>query len=554
MRNHRSPQLRLLLPILFFASQLLLASRLSSQQSPQNPTTCPCTLRGTVLDSVTGNPIHGAFVQASTGSAWSVLTDSEGKFQMDALPAGPITLTAAKPGFLPADEFGSSASKSVSVQSGADAATASLKLTPEGVIFGQVTDENGEPLENFTVSVLSRNPMNLPLYPNPSQRVSTDDEGKFRIAGLHPGFYYVAIHATDGPALTSTRNAPVPQGFAPVFYPAAPDIDSAIPIKVLPGRSLQANLSLKREPFVQLSGTVHGYRPGQHVILNLQDSVGQPSPQQITFDASTGSFHTNWIPPATYTLTAQTYIPDSFDSARPFSFASQLVSAGSNSSGIHLVLQPTVDIPVVIRGFSPTDRQQEQSRRLLLLLEAEAHNVRPRSHIASPVAPASGAPSESLSMVIAGVEPGTYAVRAGVQLVGTYYLESATWGSTDLLRDPLVLNSSGAVPPIDVVVREGAATLSGSVVSRDQPTSAVVVVFSPDDRKSPQIAYARADGEFQLYNLAPGTYRVIALSNLTGLDLQNQDGSRSLASKAREITLAASQTSSLRLELTTVGE
>jgi hypothetical protein len=542
---------RLLILVLLLLSHFLSFSVLSAQQPSAS---CPCTLRGTVLDSVTGNPIHGAFVQVSAGSAWSAFTDSEGKFQLEALPAGPITLTAAKPGFLPADEFGSSASQSVSVQSGPDAAPASLKLTPEGVIFGQVTDENGEPLENFTVSPLSRNPMNPPIIPHSNQQVSTDDEGKFRIAGLHPGFYYVAVRATEGPALTSARNVPVPQGFAPVFYPAAPDLDSAISVKVLPGRSSQANLSLKREPFVQLSGTVSGFRPEQNVVLSLQDSMGQPLPQQITYDASTGSFHTNWIPPAAYTLSAQTYIPDSFDSSRPFSFASQLINASSNSSGIHLVLQPTVDIPVVLRGLSAGNPQQEPLPNLILLLVPKGQTFRGRVHNATEINRNSDAPSPSPSLVVAGVEPGTYDVKVVVYRHSAYYLESATWGSTDLLHDPLALNSSGAVPPIDVVVREGAATLSGSVVSGDQPTSAVVVVFPPDDRRTPQVSYARADGEFQLSNLAPGTYRVIALSNLTGLDLQDLDGLRSLSPKAREITLASSQTSSLRLELTTVGE
>jgi len=63
--------------------------------------------------------------------------------------------------------------------------------------------------------------------------------------------------------------------------------------------------------------------------------------------------------------------------------------------------------------------------------------------------------------------PAPTIVNATVYRGGPYYLESVTWGSTDLLHDPLVLDSSGAVPPIDVVVREGAATLSGTVLSGD---------------------------------------------------------------------------------------
>jgi hypothetical protein len=81
-----------------------------------------------------------------------------------------------------------------------------------------------------------------------------------------------------------------------------------------------------------------------------------------------------------------------------------------------------------------------------------------------------------------------------------------------------------------------------------------VVVFSPDKRIPPEVVSAGSDGTFMRIGLAPGTYRVIAVDYLIGLDLENQDVLRTLSSKAQEVTLALGQTTSLRLELTTVGE
>jgi len=546
---------RLLRTLLFFSFPLLFASRLSSQQPSPDSSSGPCTLRGVVLDAVTGNPIHNAFVQASTGSASSTLTDSEGKFQLDALPAGRITVHATKPGFLSNEEFGSSSPKSFSLQLGPDSAPAILKLTPEGVIFGQVTDENGEPLENFLVSLISRNPMNLPASPASRQQVTTDDEGKFRIASLRPGSYYVAVHPQETPALTSARSAAVPQGFAPVLYPAAADLDSAVPIKVLPGKSAQADFSLKREPFLRISGTVSGYGLDQHVVLALQGSLGEPMVLEIAFEPATGDFHTKWIPPGAYTLIAQSLLRASAEAPLvTSSFASRLVNANSSLSSIHLILQPTVNIPVEIRGFPSADSAQDQSPRLMLFLVNKRQSIPGQAHYATPVNPSSDAPFATSSLVLAGVEPGAYDVKADVFRNGTYYIESVSWGSTDLLHDPLVIDSSGAVPPIDVVVHDGAATLAGTVFSGDQPSRAAVVVFPPDDRRSPEFAFAAEDGEFASLNLAPGTYRVMAIENLTGLNFQKQGALRELASKAQEITLVAGQTASLRLELTKVGE
>jgi hypothetical protein len=554
MRSHATPMFRLLRTVLLFSSPLLLAPRLSSQQSSLNSSSCPCSLRGVVLDSVTGNPIHNAFVQVPVGPAWATLTDSEGKFQLDALPAGPLTVNAAKPGYLSNDDFGSSSPKSFSIQISPDAAPAILKLTPEGIIFGQVTDENGEPLEGFSVSLHSRNPMNLPLYPESRQRVLTDDEGNFRIAGLHPGFYYVAVHPVETPALTSARNAAAPQGFAPVFYPVAPDPGSATPIKVRPGISAQVNFSLKREPFVQLSGNVSGHSPDQQVMLNLQDSLGEPSPQKIAFDASTGTFRTKWLPPGSYTISAHTFVQLSVDASRSQSFASQLVNANSILSGIRLVLQPTVNIPVVVRGLPSDNPEQQQSLHFMILLIATGQNSRRRAYSPTWTTAPSDAPSASPSFMVEGVEPGSYELHAKIYPPGGYYVESASWGSTNLLYDPLVLDSSGAVPPIDISVREGAAKITGTVVSGDQPSSAVVVLFSTDERKAPEFAYAVNDGEFALPTLAPGAYRVIAINNLTGLNLEKQGALRDISSKAQEITLAPGQKASLRLEITSVGE
>jgi hypothetical protein len=553
MRNHATQTPRYFLSVLLFVSPLLLASRLSSQQSPSGSSFCPCTLRGVVLDSVTGNPIHNAFVQASTGSAWSTLTDSEGKFQLDALPAGRITVHAAKPGFLSSDEFGASSPQNFSLQLDPSAAPAILKLTPEGAIFGQVTDENGEPLENFLVSLIHRDSM-IPPPPASRQQVTTDDEGKFRIASLRPGSYFVAVHPLETPALTSARGAVVPQGFAPVLYPAASDMDSAVPIKVLPGKSSQANFSLKREPFVRLSGSVSGYVPDQQVMLFLQDSIGEQARQEITFEPSTGAFHTKWIPPGAYNLIAQSSHQVSVDGPPLRSFASRLINANSNLSGIHLVLQPTVNIPIVIRGFPSADPEKEQAPRLTLFLVPKGQSNRGRTHSANWVDTRSGNSSSSPYLLLPDVEPGTYDVKTEVLGSGNFYIESVSWGSTDLLHDPLVIDSSAAVPPIEVVAREGAATLAGTVFSGDQPSPAKVVVFPPDDRRSPEFAFAGEDGEFASLNLAPGTYRAIAIENLTGLNVEKQGALRELASRAQEVTLVSGQTATLRLELTKVGE
>ena len=145
---------RRLIPTILFAVQFVFCAYPAPAQSSSSSSSCPCTLQGSVVDSVSGQPIPHALVKLATNSPRVTLTDSEGKFQFEGLPAGSVTLEAVKPGYLGDGGFVPWSGRVTPFQLGPDAAPTLLKLTPEGVISGQVSDENGEPLEGFTVSVL----------------------------------------------------------------------------------------------------------------------------------------------------------------------------------------------------------------------------------------------------------------------------------------------------------------------------------------------------------------------------------------------------------------
>src|ERR1700739_2396349 len=59
------------------------------------------TVGGTVINNVTGEPIRKALVQMDNlpGSPPTTLTNSEGRFQFDHVPAADVSLVARKPGF-----------------------------------------------------------------------------------------------------------------------------------------------------------------------------------------------------------------------------------------------------------------------------------------------------------------------------------------------------------------------------------------------------------------------------------------------------------------------
>jgi len=513
---------------------------------------CPCTLRGSVVDSVSGQPVPHALVKLSGASPRAALTDSDGKFQFEGLPAGSVTPEAIKPGFL-GNSSGPLPGSVSSIEFGPATLPITLKLIPEGAIAGEVSDENGEPLEGFTITVLSRGPQSKRLYPDPWHRAVTDDEGKFRISGLGPGSYFLLARPNQVPALATSGKVSVPSGYSPVFYRGSSEPASAVLLKVLPGRTLRANFSLKREFFIRLSGTVSGYAPQEHVSLMLQDSFGAPQNSEIIFDNASGLFHTKWITPGTYTLIAASAAVDG-DASSAISFASLHINAASDLPNLRLVLQSTTNIPANVRIRSSGNSAEQQPPVVQLFLAPQDKQFISR---AVPFMPSAQPESPEFTRdsvgVFPGVRPGTYQLTFAIGASSSsYYLDSATWGSADLLSDDLVLDSSGAAPPIEVVLRDDAATLNGSVALGDSPVVAMVVVLS--DRRKPLFLSAGPSGKFTFTALPPGVYRLFAVDSSANFEYQDPAFLAKVSSKTQEITLSPKQSASIHLELATVEE
>jgi hypothetical protein len=160
-------------------------------------------------------------------------------------------------------------------------------------------------------------------------------------------------------------------------------------------------------------------------------------------------------------------------------------------------------------------------------------------------------PQGDLHAAFSSMAPGTYELEIQPQYGSSLYAESATWGSTDLLSDDLVLDSSGSIPPIEVVVRDDGATLNGKVFSRDSPLSARVVLLS-DRLKRPIDVPVNADGNFALSGLAPGAYRIFAVDSSADFDYQDPASLAKIPSRIQEVTLSPKQSASINLELATV--
>ncbi len=527
------PALLLLALVAFFSRSLV-----AQDSSLGN---CPCTLKGVVLNAVTGAPIRNALVDSFSGSSASVLTDSDGAFHFDNLPAGSASLTANKPGFLPvAPLFAPPPSFRVAP----DAPDVVLKLVPSAVIRGRITDDRGLPIENLQVKLFRRPLAPSTTAPEQAGSVQTNDLGNFRIPDLPPGAYYLLID----PLNTSFHfiDKGVPTGFPRVYYPGVPDISAAMPIKVSAGREAVADLILTALPYVRVSGKITGSPPGVSVQAALFSPSNAENPVALEVDPQTGAFHSPWIVSGSYMLNAVATRGESKNGFASTLEAHQPVSVLSEVTGLTIALQPGVHVPVHISGI-PGDESVAQ-----IAVTAKS-TLGDHADQASP-ADENSAAQATAEMWFESLSPGTYHLEISASFDQSYFIESARFGSTDLLASDFVVDSSASTRSIDIVFAKGGAAISGTVNLKDSARGAIVCLIPDKFGSAPLFDTAKGSGRFEFQDLAPGTYRIIAVDALSDVDFSSQEGRRKLASSATAISLTPSENLQLTLDVTAVKE
>jgi hypothetical protein len=309
----------------------LLAVGLSmAQQQPARDVTRG-TAAGTASLSgavVTGDgaaqPVRRAIV-AISGPALpigrSTITDEEGRFAFEGLPAGRYSVTASRRAFL-TSAFGATRpggpGTPAQLGEGARASNIVIAMPKGAVLTGAITDPAGAPVQSLSVKVYQL----APTYPVAGSAV-TDDRGVYRVYGLPPGEYLVIaeprpiIAATGENGMMSeqevdaalralerrgTRSAPIlPQPgagpppdpepvsegraytYAPFFYPGTAVAADAMPIAVAAGEE-RAGLDFifAPVPMGSIAGVVIGTdgRPAGDVQIGIV-SAGPGNPLDL---------------------------------------------------------------------------------------------------------------------------------------------------------------------------------------------------------------------------------------------------------------------------------
>lgn len=292
-----------------------------------------------------------------------ILTGAEGRFAFRSLPAGTFNIVAAKPGYSEG-AYGrlrpEGPEQPLELEDGQRLGNVTIRLFRQASISGTVTDDLGEPVVGADVRAYRRDLVAGRRVLSPVSNVAhTDDRGMYRLAGLQPGTYAIAVPAVESsvpaglrlgspisPDLVSTLTSPsytnfsISQGGSKVtpdgkfllqdsggtsagapldidgrllvhptqYYPASRTASNATLITVASGEERTGlDLSLKLEPTASISGRLMGPDgPAVNFALHLVpsdtgDLSADPDVATTITDAD-GSFEFLAVPAGQYVI------------------------------------------------------------------------------------------------------------------------------------------------------------------------------------------------------------------------------------------------------------
>ncbi|HLK46497.1 MAG TPA: carboxypeptidase regulatory-like domain-containing protein, partial [Bryobacteraceae bacterium] len=272
-------------------------------------------IAGTVVDSVTHNPIRKANVRLNGRIALTAVTGADGRFAFRQLPAGQyvIQTDAEKYPFGPFSlELGRQAA--VTVAADEEKTDVALTLTPGASVRGRIVDEEGNPMPQCTVSPMRRRTSDSAPDVVGGALKPTDQKGEYRVENLPAGKYYLVARCF--------QNIPMPHAFVPrdalatvpmltyppTYYPAAAGLSTATPVSLTPGADLSGiDFQMTPATGIVLRGRVRPVISGPFSGIRLapKSDTRNPFLQQGTgFNANTGEFQIPSVRPGSYELLA----------------------------------------------------------------------------------------------------------------------------------------------------------------------------------------------------------------------------------------------------------
>ena len=429
----------------------------------------------------------------------TAITNDDGAFAFDSVPAGRFTVTAERSGFI-TSSYGAfrpgRPGTRVSLSAGQQLTNVVVRIARGAAIAGTIRDEHGDPVPGARVAALSLEPMDarttvllsVGLVPDPTTFALTDERGAYRIWGLKAGSYLLAVspqqviseaietvtpaemdarfaRARDlllspasvlPPVSAPVRAAAAPaaadplRSYTPVFYPGTPSVANAQAIEVDFGDERSGlDMTFAPTPSRVVAGTVRatgGAWPRVQLTLAMDVPVHMPRQVErrpaLSFDQSSPTatsvdFRFTGVAPDRYTVIART----AAGSPPLWASAEVDVSAG-DVTGVDVALRPPIRLSGRVQFEGAAAAPPDLTKlpvRLGRVTSGIGETVGFRPAMFQALPEGSTSVQADGSFTLPAVHPGVFIIGAGVPVGSPWRLQSATLGDRDLLDDPLVV-------------------------------------------------------------------------------------------------------------------
>ena len=394
-----------------------------------------------------------------------------------------------------------------------------------GVITGRVTTAEGEPMVGAQVSATNaRDSEGNPFRRQyPTRPRITDDRGIYRLYGLTPGNYVVAVRSNF-----SMQGISPYDGDIPTFHPSSTR-DTAAEVSVASGGEVAGtDIRYRGDRGHIVSGAVTGvseaFQP--YVMLISVATASYMGYGSIRSGEAANSFAIHGVSDGEYEVVAE--CPNEAETLA--STPRRVTVRGADVGGIELKLSPMASIAgkIVVENQSNVceTKRKFSIEEAIISLRRDEKSSDSRTVYQGYLTDI--APDDKGEFAIRRIPPGRYFIEPRLP-TENWYVKSISAppitaanarkpaSATDIARG-VALKTGEKLGGLTVTIASGAASLSGKLVAAPEGTrlpSRVRVHLAPADAADAgdPLRYAEAivrpNGVFALNNIAPGKYWLI---------------------------------------------
>lgn len=529
-------------------------SRLYAQQQPDGP----YHVSGTVVNGITREPLERATVSLTplgdASRARSVQTGVDGRFKFDHLPADKYSLSGSRRGFITAsyDEH-EQYSTAIVTGDGLQSENLLLRVVPDAVISGTVTEDSGDPVENAQVSLYrvshDRGIEEVQLF----GRTQADNTGEYEFHGLPSGSYYLSVMAkpwyaedNQGIVMNDTqsslhdaeekaRNAPrspVDMVYRTTFYADVMNQSDASPIPLQGGDRVKIDFALHPMPALHLvvhTAVEDPRRDGGLPVPSISQKIfGMTEPIPVNTRFLAPGLSELSVAPGEYQLNV---------SGPP--------GGNQRFSSVSIASDQTVDtnagtVLARISGkLQQTTGEAFSTNSYVSLSSSDGRN-----------ASTSGVSQDGMFEMF--VPPDKYKLTGWIN--GKRLLVSKV-ASTEADRDQQWMTiGSNPVMIAATVYADPNLAITGFAIKDGKPAPGAMIVLVPKDSANNRDLFRRdqsdLDGSFDLLDVLPGQYTVVAIEDGWNLDWASPDVIAHYLQRGQSVTVTERNAKTTKLKET----